>query len=114
DECRERGRLVDREIGEDPAIHLDPGKTETLDEPVVRDAVLARRGVDPLDPQAAEVALAGAAVAVCVDERVGDLLLRLAVQARTLPAVAGRALEDDPALLVGVDGPLHSCHSCSL
>src|SRR5690606_34727226 len=62
------------------------------------------------NPQAAEVALARATVTVRVDERVGDLLLRLAVQARTLTTVAGCALKDDAALLVGVDGPLYSCH----
>ena len=57
-----------------------------------------------------EVALALLPVTVGVDERVGDLLLRLAVEAGPLPAVAARPLEDDPALLVGVDRPLHACH----
>src|SRR5690606_8786365 len=42
--------------------------------------------------------------------RVGDLLLGLAVQTRTLTAVAGGLLEDRPALLVGVDCPLDACH----
>ena len=51
----------------------------------------AGRGVDALDPQLAEVALAVLAVAVGVDERVGDLLLRLAVQARALAAVTAGA-----------------------
>src|SRR5665811_727188 len=62
------------------------------------------------DPQATEVALAGATVTVGVTKRVGYLLLGLAVQARTLSAVAGGALENNPALLVGVDRPFHACH----
>src|SRR5690606_35580186 len=83
---------------------------QTLDEAVVRDAVGAGSGVDALDPQLAEVTLALLAVVVVVDQRVGDLLLGLAVQARALTAVAGGLLEDRPALLVGVDCPLDACH----
>src|SRR5690606_35515119 len=91
-------------------VNLNACKTETLDEAVVRDAVLASSGVDALDPEATEVALALATVTVCVNQRVGDLLLGLAVEARTLTAVAGRALKDDATLLVGVYRPLDSCH----
>ena len=105
---------MDRELREDAAVDLDAGEREALDEAVVREAVRTGRGVDALDPEATELALLGAAVAVRVDEGVGDLLLGLAVQARALAAVSGGALEDDPTLLVGVDGPLDSCQfSCS-
>src|SRR5690606_38962437 len=45
-----------------------------------------------------------------VDHRVSDLLLGLAVQARTLTAVARGALEGSAALLLGVDRPLDACH----
>src|SRR5690606_2997882 len=83
---------------------------QTLDEAVVRDAVGAGSGVDALDPQLAEVTLALLAVVVVVDQRVVDLLLGLAVQTRTLTAVAGGLLEDRPALLVGVACPLDACH----
>jgi hypothetical protein len=41
---------------------------------------------------------------------VEHLLLGLAVQARALAAVTAGALEDDPALLVGIDRPLYACH----
>ena len=77
---------------------------------VVGHAVLACSGVDALDPETTEVALALATVPVRVDQGVDDLLLGLPVEARTLTAVAGGALEDDPTLLVGVDRPLDSCH----
>src|SRR5690606_570404 len=71
-------RLGDRELGEHPAVDLDAGQVQSLDETVVGEAVRARRGVDALDPEATEVALARATVAVGVDEGVRYLLLRLA------------------------------------
>src|SRR5687767_6558485 len=110
DERGEGGGLVHRELSEHATVDLHPGQVQALDEAVVRDAVLATRGVDALDPQTTEVALALATVTVRVDERVGDLLLGLAVQARTLPTVTGGALEDDATLLVGVYRPLDSSH----
>src|SRR4051812_48541336 len=113
DESGERDRVVHGELGKDAAVDLDAGDLEALDEAVVRHAVLAGGGVDALDPQPAEVALARLAVAVGVDEGVGDLLLRLAVQPRALPAVTAGELEDLSALLVGVDRPLHACHVMS-
>src|SRR5690606_31401860 len=60
--------------------------------------------------QLPEVALLGAPVAVGVVERVEHLLLRLAVQARPLPAVAAGQLEGGAALLLSVDRALHACH----
>src|SRR5690242_20659561 len=110
DERGERGGVVHGQLGQDLAVDLDVRGLQTLDEAVVRDAVGAGSGVDALDPQLTEVALALLAVVVVVDQRVGDLLLGLAVQARTLTAVAGGLLEDRPALLVGVDCPLDACH----
>src|SRR5690606_33390399 len=113
DELGEGRRVVDRELGEHAAVDLDTRGLEALDEAVVGHALGADRSVDALDPQPAEVTLARLAVAVVVGERVGDLLLGLAVQARTLAAVAAGALEGCPALLVGVDRPLDACHVLS-
>src|SRR3954447_20468174 len=110
DQRGEGGRLVDRELGEHAAVELDAGQLQALHEPVVGHVVLAGRGVDPGDPQLAEVALADLAVAVGVGGRVEHLLLGLAVQARTLTAVAAGGFEGRPALLLGVDRPLHACH----
>src|SRR6478672_1176675 len=110
DERVERGDVVDGQVGEDLAVHLDAGQVQSLDEPVVGHALGAGGRVDALDPQLAEVALVLAPVVVAVDQRVGDLLLRLAVEARTLSAVTAGALEDDPALLLGVHCPLDACH----
>src|SRR5918997_121904 len=110
DERVERRHVVDRELREDATVDLDTRGLEALDEAVVGHFLRAGRSVDALDPQLAEVALLGLAVTVGVDQRVGDLLLRLAVEARALAAVAAGALESRTALLVGVDRPLHACH----
>src|SRR5690606_30586991 len=80
--------FVDREVGEDATVDLDAREAEALDEAVVGDAVRAGSGVDALDPQTTELALLRVTVAVGVDERVGDLLLRLAIETRALAAVA--------------------------
>src|SRR3954453_4416738 len=108
---RDEGRhVVDGQVGQDLAVDLDAGQAEALDEPVVGQAVGPGARVDALDPELAELALLLAAVVVAVDQRVGDLLLGLAVEPRSLTPVAGGALEDDPALLLGVDRPLDACH----
>src|SRR3954466_460456 len=109
DERGEGGRLVHGELGQDATVQLDAGKLETLHEPVVGHVVQAGCSVDPGDPQLAEVALARLAVAVGVRRRVEDLLLGLAVQPGPLSAVAAGGLEGRPALLLGVDRPLHAC-----
>src|SRR5699024_357540 len=106
----EGGRIVDGELGEHATVDLDTSGLEALDETVVGHAVGAGAGVDALDPEATEVALALATVTVAVDQRVDDLFLGLAVQARALSAVAACPVEDDPALLVSVDRSLHTCH----
>src|SRR5258706_9202998 len=72
DQLRERRRLRDRELGEDLAIHLDARALESGDEATVRETVLARGRVDARDPQAVELALALAAIAIRVDETVLD------------------------------------------
>src|SRR3954452_24531967 len=106
----EGGSVVYGEVREDLAVDLDTSGLEALHEPVVRHAVGAGRGIDALDPEATEVTLLGATVPVGIDQRVGDLLLGLAVQTRPLPAVTAGALENDATLLLGVDRPLHACH----
>src|SRR2546425_13262081 len=86
---REGFRVGHGQIGQDLPIEPDLGLAAAGDELVVREPVLPRRGVDPQDPESAELALAVLPVAVGVGERVLDLLLRLAV---------GRVLEAPVAL----------------
>src|SRR5688500_12680140 len=61
--------IVDGDVGEHLAVHLDAGLAEAVDQLRVRHALLARGRVDPRDPEAAEVALAVAPVAVRVGIR---------------------------------------------
>src|SRR5579875_678234 len=110
DQRGERGRVGHGEVGQHPPVNLHTRGLQTLDEPVVRNAVAACRGVDALDPQPPEGALAVLAVAVRVGHRVEHLLLGLAVHPRPLATVATRPLQHDPALLVGVGRPFHACH----
>src|SRR5262249_49622644 len=80
------------------------------DELVVREPVRPRAGVDPHDPQAAERTLAVLPVAVGVDERVLDLLLRvLVVRALETPVALG-LLEHLATLLARADRSLHAGH----
>src|SRR5690625_1372238 len=114
DQRREGGGVVDGELGEHPPVDVHLGGLQALDGPGVGHAFGAGGGVDPLDPQLAEVALALAAVLVGVDPRVQGLLLRLAVQARALAAVAAGPLEYCPALLLRVDRAFYTCHGLLL
>src|SRR6266702_1600402 len=110
DQTGERGRVGHRELGEHAPVHVHASGLQALDEPVVGDAVRARGSVDALDPQPAERALAVLAARIGVGHRVEHLLLGLAVHPRPLAAVPAGPLKHHPALLVGVDRPLHACH----
>src|SRR5918994_1674845 len=110
DQGAESRGVGDGEVGQDLAIDLHPGRLQAGDEAVVGDAFRTGRGVDPLDPQLAEVTLAGTPVAVGVYQRVGNLLLGLAVEARALAAVTRGLVEHLAPLLVGVDRALDACH----
>src|SRR5580704_14186171 len=58
--------VVHGDVGQDLAVELHVRELEAMDELRVGEAVLARGRVDARDPQAAEVALAVAAIAVAV------------------------------------------------
>src|SRR5262249_42858570 len=73
----ECARLADREIGQQLAVDRDPGFAEAGDKSAVGQPEAAHRGVEALDPQGAERALAPLAVAerilVCLlDRLLGD------------------------------------------
>src|SRR6185437_110089 len=110
DQGGEGRRVGHGEVGEDTPVNLDARRLQALHEAVVGQPVRARRGVDALDPEPAEVALTVLAVPVGVGHRVEDLLLGLAVEPGPLAPVALRPLEDNPALLLGVKRALDACH----
>ena len=110
----EGGGVVDRHFGQLAAVDFDARQVESLDEAVVGHPLGAHGRVDAGDPQLAELALAGLAVAVVVDERMGDLLLGLAVEPGALAPVARGPFEGGAALLRCVDCALDSCHGLLL
>ena len=90
DDRGERGRIGHGQIGEHLAVELDPGLVQPRDELVVGHPVGAGGRVDADDPELPERPLLVLAVAVGVDERVLDLLLRVAVAAALEAPVALR------------------------
>src|SRR3954452_6012588 len=106
----ERLGVAHGDVGEDLAIQLDAGQLEAVHERAVAHAVLARGGVDAGDPQAAEVALAVAAVAIRVGVRLDEGFLGALVVRLRLAAEALGQRERRPALLLRVDGALDASH----
>ena len=58
--------VVQGEVGENLAVHLDAGHVQLVDELAVIHAILAHGGVDTDNPQAAEFALLVSSVAISV------------------------------------------------
>src|SRR5215210_6931367 len=98
------------DVGQHLAVQLDAGQLQAVHERAVAHALLAGGGVDAGDPQAAEVALAVAPVAIGVGVGLHDRLLGPLVVRAGLAAEALRALEGRAALLAGVDGALDPRH----
>src|SRR5690606_38495258 len=110
DQGPERLRLADREIRENLAVDVDPGALHAVDELRVGQAMLAHAGIDALNPQAAEAALAVAAVAIGVLQPLLDALDGDAEVVLGAAAIAGRHLHDLLVPGVSRDAALHTCH----
>src|SRR5919198_2836917 len=80
-----RLRIVDRDIGEHLAVDLHAGLVQAVDQLRVAHALATRGRVDADDPQAPEVALSAAPVAIGVATRANHLLVGESV-ARVLAA----------------------------
>src|SRR5437763_10313125 len=98
------------QIGEDLAVDVDLGRPEPGHEAGVGHFVLPAGGVDPHDPQPAELALADPAVAVGVDAGVHDLLVGRLEAAAPVAAVPLGRLENGAAVLLAVNGALDPGH----
>src|SRR5690606_17942809 len=110
DQSREGSGVVDGEIGQHLAVDLDLGGLEAGDQLGVGGPVLTGRGVDAGDPQPAELALAGPAVAVRIRSRVHDLFVGGAEPAAAGPLVALGLGEDLLVCLAGGDWVPGACH----
>src|SRR5437588_1794929 len=106
----ERVGIGDGQVGQHLAVEVDLGRPQAGHEAGVRHVVLPAGGVDPDDPQPAELALADPAVAVGVDTGVHDLLVGRLEAAAAVAAVALGRLEDGAAVLLPVDGALDPGH----
>src|SRR5690606_33239813 len=106
DEGAERRGVAHREVGEVLAVDLDVGSLQTGHELRVRHVVLAAGGVDPNDPQAPELPLAGPAVAERVVAGVHHLLVGRPDVAAASAGVALGRVQYGAALLLRVDGTL--------
>src|SRR5690606_7498803 len=107
---RECLRLVDREIRQHLAVDLDAGLVEAVDEAAIGQAVLADSGVDALDPERAEIALAILAVAIGILQRLLDSLLGDA-DGVLAAAVETLGLGENLLVLgVGGNASLYACH----
>ena len=89
------------EIGENLAVHLDPGLGQAVDKSAIGQAEVACCGIDALDPQGAEIALLGPAVAIGI---LFCLLDSLHGDAEDVLAAAEVALGLLHHLLVGLAG----------
>src|SRR3954463_14018548 len=94
--------VADGDVGEHLAVELDLGQAQPVHQLAVAHALLAGGGVDALDPQAAELALAVLAVAVRVRAGLEQLLLGPLVTRVLLAAVSLGPLERGAALLARV------------
>src|SRR5690606_34758092 len=108
--CLESLRLMDRHVGENLAVNLDPGLVQAVDEAAIGQAVFASGGIDALDPQGAKIALAIAPVARRILHRFLDGLPRNADRVLATAAKALRRLEN--LLVPGIGGyaALDVCH----
>src|SRR6266516_2210283 len=92
-EAREGRRAGDRELGQALAVEGDAGVFQAVDQLSVGHAVLAGGGVDPDDPEAAEIAFLPAPADEGVFERRVDRLFRGAVQLTLVGVVSLRQPE---------------------
>ena len=85
-------------------------RAAVYDRLAVEQAFRARCCADALDPELAELALAGPSVSVGVVAGVHDRLVGRLPAPRTIAVVALGPLQNDPAALLGMNGALDSCH----
>src|SRR3954449_11772805 len=95
--------VADGDVGQHLAVELDLGQAQAVHQLAVAHALLAGGGVDALDPQAAELALAVIVVPVGVGAELEQLLLLAPVARMLLAPVPLGPLEGRAALLARVD-----------
>ncbi len=113
DESGEGGLIMHGKIGEDLAVHLDPGLGQAVNKSAIGQAEVTGRGVDALDPQGAEIPLLGAPVAIGILVGLLDRLHRDAENVLATAEIALRLL-DDLLVRLARNGPLWNVACVSL
>src|ERR687897_1360371 len=98
------------QVGQHLAVQVYLGEPEAVDEPGVRQAMLAYAGVDALDPERPEVSLALLASLVSIDAALPYLLFGPLVGGVLGSPVALGLLKHLAALLAGVEAARRACH----
>src|SRR4051812_11643575 len=112
DQLREGRRLLAGQVREHLAVDLDAGLLDAVHELRVGETVLTHAGIDALDPQAAEIALLGAAVAIRILQALLDLFDRDPVIGAGAADIALGHVDDFLVTGVRSDAPLGACHVC--
>src|SRR5689334_24948176 len=98
------------EFGQDLAVDLDAGLHQAVEQPAVRQPMLAGRRIDAGDPQRAELALLGATIAIGILACLDDGLLRGAEYLAAGVVVTLRLGENFLVTASGNDATLYTCH----
>src|SRR6187551_1914401 len=110
DEVREGRRIGHGDLRQHLPVELVAGLLQPVDEPAVRDLVLAGGGVDPHDPEPAEVPLLRLAIPIRVDERLLHLELRHPVRLRLGAVIALGERQGLCALVLSLRSALYARH----
>src|SRR3989338_6909782 len=112
DENGEPLRVAHGDVSQGLAVELDAGLAQAADEPAVVQLVLAGGGVQPHRPQAAELALAGAAMTEGELHRPAHRQPRLPVELRLGEEVALRLPKNLLAPAGALESAFNSWHEC--
>lgn len=105
-------RVLGGELGENFAVELDAGLFQLIDEGAVGFvAVLAECGVEPDDPELAEIGLLVAPVGEGVSARAHERFMRVALLLRADAAVALGSFQNILAALLRHHSSFDSCHT---
>jgi len=101
---------VNGDVGQDLAVHGNARLLQPVDEAAVGKVVEPCRGIDPRNPEAAELALARLAVPEGKGQGTVDGLRRKTVRPAPGPEEALGQLHDLPSFLSSCDASLYTCH----
>ncbi len=105
------GRVLHREIGKHLAINFDAGLAQAINKLAVGQAVLARCGVDALNPETSHIALAVSAVIIGMLSSLHDRFVGTLEVLTTWPLIALGALENGLMAPACSDASLHTNHA---